>query len=149
MKTAELLARKSNDIVCTAPDQSLRACIDLMNEKRIGALMVMNDDGSVAGLLTERDILRNRCGAEDTDCPMKAKDIMTPADKLISVTAESRIDDMMNRMTQHKVRHLPVMEGDKLKGIISIGDVVKALLDAALEENKNMKEYMFGRQQVL
>lgn len=149
MKTAELLARKSTDIVCVSPGEPLNKCIDLMNDRRIGALMVVNENGGVAGLLSERDILRNRCEASKTECPMKAQDIMTPADKLVTATAETRIDDVMNMMTQNKVRHLPVMDGDALKGIISIGDVVKGLLDAALEENKNMKEYMFGREPVL
>lgn len=150
MKTAELLARKPTSIVCVNPGESLRKCVDLMNERRIGALMVMNDgDGAVAGILSERDILRNRCEANSEDCTMTAQDIMTPADKLVTATADTRIDDVMSMMTENKVRHLPVMEGNALKGIISIGDVVKALLDAALEENKNMKEYMFGRDPVL
>lgn len=149
MKTAELLARKTTDIVCVSPTEPLIQCIDLMNDRRIGALMVMNDDGSVAGLLSERDILRNRCEASKKDCTMTAKDIMTPKEKLVTATAETRIDDVMGMMTQNKVRHLPVMDGDNLKGIISIGDVVKTLLNAALEENKNMKEYMFGREPVI
>ena len=149
MKTAELLARKATEIVCVSPAEPLIKCIDLMNERRIGSLLVMNDDETVAGLLSERDILRNRCEAGKKNCTMTAQDIMTPKEKLVTATAETRIDDVMAMMTQNKVRHLPVMAGDTLKGIISIGDVVKTLLDATIEENKNMKEYMFGRESVL
>jgi CBS domain-containing protein len=120
-----LLEGKGSDIWSVSPDVSVYTALMLMAEKRIGALVVIENE-QLVGILSERDyarkvILKGKSSRETT-----VKDIMTA--KVYVVGPEYGIDECMALMTEHSIRHLPVMEGTELAGVISIGDVVKAVI---------------------
>ena len=138
-----LLEQKGTGIVQIAPEASLSECINLLNEKRIGALLVVSEDGSVKGIISERDILKQTIPLADRWSEVKVETLMTPAERLVTAERTETIEKAMALMTERRVRHLPIIEKEKPVGIISIGDVVKGLLEKALKENKDIKEYLF------
>jgi CBS domain-containing protein len=145
MNVKSLLSHKGYKVFSIGPDAPLSECISVMNEKRVGALMVTGADGEILGLVSERDILRSAYARQCQICDIPVKQIMTVSDKLITATERDTLEEVMERMTNNRVRHIPVVEGRKLVGMVSIGDVVKSLLDATVEENQQMKDYISGR----
>jgi CBS domain-containing protein len=121
----QLLEAKGRDIWTISPDSSVYEALKLMADRNIGALVVMAENRMV-GIFSERDYARKVVlqGKFSRDIPVS--EIMTS--EVYSLTPERSIKDCMAVMTQGRFRHLPVLEGDKLVGVISIGDVVKALL---------------------
>ena len=113
-----------------------------MNEKHIGALMVLDENGEVAGIVSERDFLMvcHKCG----DIKY-VHEVMTPKDKLFSLSSKDTLQQAMKIFTEKRIRHLPILDDGKLSGIISIGDTVKAMLDAVEQENKYLNEYIMGQ----
>lgn len=144
MKIKDLLKKKGKEVFTINSDSSLFDCIQLMNKKRIGALVVVDDIEKVVGLVSERDILQAIYNQKSFKTDSTVKEIMTPMAKLITVSAETDVKDVMDLMTNHKIRHLPVMMGKSLEGMVSIGDVVKALLDTARIENEDLQNYIYG-----
>ena len=141
MRIDELLEKKGMTVETINENEKLKAAITKMNEKHIGALIAVEDSGDIAGIISERDLLMV-C----TNCtPDKSvKDQMTPGNKLVTLKMEDTLRTAMKIFTEKKIRHLPVLNSEKLAGIISIGDVVKELLDVVEEENKYLKEYVMG-----
>ncbi len=141
MRIDELLEKKGITVETINKNEKLTAAIKKMNEKHIGALIAVEDSGDIAGIISERDLLMV-C----TNCtPDKSvKDQMTPGNKLVTLKMEDTLRTAMKIFTEKKIRHLPVLNSEKLAGIISIGDVVKELLDVVEEENKYLKEYVMG-----
>ena len=125
MKVKEVLSYKGSTVYRTTANTQLLAAIDSLNYYHIGALLVM-DGTSLKGILTERDILKALSKYKDGILKLKVSDIMTTA--LISCNSDDSIEDVMEKMTRQHIRHLPVFESDKLMGIISIGDLVHAVL---------------------
>ena len=144
MSIKSILEQKESIVFQIQPDKPLCDCIKLLNEKRIGALMVIDKENNIHGIISERDILRAAFDAEGQMCDMLVKDIMTPKDKLITATTEDKIEAIMKIMTNNKIRHIPIVDNEKLLGIISIGDIVKMLLNDAVTDNKHMKNYISG-----
>jgi len=144
MSTKSILQKKGDVVFQIQPDKHLCDCIKLLNAKRIGALMVIDKDNNIHGIVSERDILRTAFDAKGQMCDMLVSDIMTPKAKLITATMEDKIEVIMESMTNNKIRHIPIMDNEKLLGIVSIGDIVKTLLDVAVTENKHMKDYISG-----
>jgi len=144
MSIRSILEQKGSIVFQIRPDKPLCDCIKLLNEKRIGALMVIDKDNNIHGIVSERDILRAAFDTKGQMCDMFVKDIMTPKDKLITATIEDKIEAIMQNMTNNKIRHIPIMDNKKLLGIVSIGDIVKMLLSDAVTENKHMKSYISG-----
>ncbi len=141
MQIGDLLKQKGNKVFTVSPDVPVMDAIRILNEKKIGALMVTNEDGTVEGIITERDILHNfeHCA----DCKF-VRDFMTPKEKLFIGHPNDSVEYVMSVFTTNRIRHLPIIDGDRLIGIISIGDVVKALLDSTKFENKVLKDYISG-----
>lgn len=142
MNVGDLLKKKGQDVITISADNSFDDARTLMNQKRIGALMVVNKDNSIAGIVTERDLLSKMDQAKGGGSVVK---LMTPKDTLITLAAGDSLQKAMKIFTDKRIRHLPVMDGDKLLGMLSIGDAVKALLDAVELENKYLKEYIMGQ----
>ena len=92
------------------------------------------------GIVSERDVLRHGCGCINID--RKVKDIMTPKEKLITVTKDSSIADVSKKMDENKIRHLPVMDGDKVIGVVSVTDVINELRAIRVFENEQLKNYI-------
>ena len=120
-----------------------------LNSHRIGALVVTGDDGSVQGIVSERDVLRMAAETWDDsgDRVSRLRDrpvvgIMTR--EVICAVPDDELDYAMGIMTQNRIRHLPIVEEGRLVGIISIGDVVRAHLQHATYENRMMRDYIQG-----
>ncbi|KAA0573620.1 CBS domain-containing protein [Azospirillum sp. Sh1] len=142
MHVAAVLKRKGNRIVSAAPGDSVAAVTRLLTEHRIGAVLVMDDDGQPVGILSERDVVRAvaRDGADALGRP--AADLMTR--ELITGTPTDTVADMMAVMTQRRIRHVPIVESGQVIGVISIGDVVKARIDDAELEVESLRGYVAG-----
>ncbi len=140
MKVAAILAEKGSEVVTVGPDATLIEVAGVLDQKRIGAVIVTASSGGVLGVLSERDITREmaRKGASALDA--KTSDCMTK--DVVTVGPEASLDELMSCMTQRRVRHLPVMSGGELMGIVSIGDVVKRKIAMAEAEAEAMRSYI-------
>jgi len=145
MNMQDLLKQKQNVVYDIHPDASMGICIEMLNERRIGALIVRSREDVLEGIITERDVLRAVSARRGAIWDLPVREVMTPKERLITVTMEEPVQSIMERMTNNRVRHIPIIEGGKVIGLVSIGDVVKFLLDQAVEENEQMKEYIYGR----
>lgn len=140
MSIENILAGKGHDIVTIAPARTLREAADVLHRHRIGAVIVTDAEGGLLGILSERDIVTAlaREGGNALDNPVSRH--MTSA----VVTAHERdtIEHVMERMTQGRFRHVPVMRDNAVVGIVSIGDVVKIRLEAMEHESQALKQYI-------
>ena len=124
------------------PDTTVFDAIRLMAEKNIGALLVLAADGRLSGVFTERDYTRKVALLGKSSKETRVREIV--ARELVTVTEESSVEDCMRLMTEHRVRHLPVLAGMKVVGIVSIGDLVNWIIftqNAAIEQ---MEQYIAG-----
>lgn len=152
MNIRDILEHKGDSVDTVAENATIHDAIKELNEKRIGALVVIDSDGGVTGIITERDILRecgNRCVAlrdpsarKTAECASLVRDCMT-TDLVVAVPDDS-LEYVMGIMTKNRVRHLPVMHSGKLVGIVSIGDVVNAHVGEAEHENRLLNDYIHG-----
>lgn len=123
-----------------SPNHSLKEAAALLSLKKIGALPVVDESDNLIGIISERDIVRI-CASENTN-PLSSsvKDAMTS--KLETASPNDTIDVALARMTDRRIRHLPVLEDGKLIGIVSIGDLVKSQIDSVLKEADAMRAYI-------
>ena len=140
MTVKAILSRKGSDVVTIAPTANLSEAVTLLAEKRIGAVIVTGADNRVAGILSERDIVRalGERGADALGDNIAA--VMTRKDTTC-VEADT-VADIMERMTTGKFRHVPVVEQGRLAGVISIGDVVKFRVEEIERESDALREYI-------
>jgi len=145
MEIHHILEHKDRPPITIKENSTIEEALKLMNENHIGALIVENKQSKLAGILTERDILYKLGDNFNKDLThKKVSEAMTKADNLIIGHKEDTIGYAMNVFTKNKIRHLPVMEGDAVVGMVSIGDLVKALLEDTEFENKMLKDYVAG-----
>jgi CBS domain-containing protein len=140
MTVKAILAAKGGEVVTIDPTTNVAAAAKRMAERRIGALVVTGADRRVVGILSERDIVQALAerGAGALDLPLT--EIMTR--KVMTCVAGDTISSVMERMTQGKFRHLPVIDQGKLIGIVSIGDVVKHRLEEMEREQSALRDYI-------
>ncbi len=141
LKVKELIRLTDNPVWTISPDASVSTAVQLLTEKRIGALPVVQDS-SVIGIISERDIVRavDRVGVGALD--LSVNQVMTR--EVIVISAETTLEDCMQLMTDYHFRHLPVLEDDELVGIVSIRDLIKKVLpqrDALIED---LEKYIRG-----
>ncbi|MDD3643616.1 MAG: CBS domain-containing protein [Candidatus Krumholzibacteria bacterium] len=146
MKVSEILSRKADQVYTIAPHSPVAEALKLLNDRKIGALPVLDEQRKIQGIVTERDILRMFAGAKNPSPSVRVQDIMTPALRLIVGDMHDDVEYVMNVMTNNRVRHLPIID-DKggLVGLISIGDVIKVLLQGAEYEKKMLVDYIQGK----
>jgi CBS domain-containing protein len=132
--------RKGSNVVSIAPDRTIAEVVNVLNECRISALVVIDGKDAFSGIISERDIVGalSRNGADILT--QKVADLMTR--NVRSCSCHDTIAEVMNIMTQGRFRHLPVVEDGKLVGLISIGDVVKQRLDDAELEVETLRGYV-------
>lgn len=145
MKAKDILATKSTEIRSVSEEATVLDAVAALTTHKIGFLIVTDSKSGVAGVISERDVVQKCVRLQNDPAHMKAKEIMTPKEKLISATEEEDIQSIMNMMTEKKIRHLPIFNGDQLTGIISIGDVIKYILEAKESEIKTLTDYAFGQ----
>lgn len=142
MKVKDILSKKSSEIQSTTSTTMLIEAIKSLNEHNVGALLVI-DNQDLAGIITERDVLHATAQHGSKIDNLKVEDVMTK--NLITCGENESIDKVMEMMTDNRIRHLPILENDKLVGIISIGDVVKAEHQKIKAEADHLKDYIHGR----
>ncbi len=135
-------ARAKNDIYSIAPEATVLDAMQSMHEKNIGALLVLNPDGSVAGILTERDFLNKLDVQGRRSDQVIVREIMT--EKVLHVEAQQPLDECMALMNEKNIRHLPVYDGDKLLGLISIRDVLREIIHEQKFLISQLEHYIRG-----
>jgi len=144
MKTTveEMLQKKGRDVWTISPTDTVMDALKLMAEKGVGALVVTHDN-EVAGIISERDYARKVVLRNRTSSNTKVKEIMT--EKVYYVGPKSTSDECLALMTQQGIRHLPVLRNGDLVGLISIGDVVKAVIENQETEIRQLSDYISGK----
>lgn len=137
----QLLDSKGHDVLAVTPDTSVLDAITLMAEKSIGALAVFQES-TLVGIVTERDYARKVILKGRSSESTKVSEIMTP--DVITTTDTETVSECMNLMTNKRIRHLPVLDGDTVTGMISIGDLVKAVISDQQEEIEHLEHYISG-----
>ncbi|MFL6206730.1 MAG: CBS domain-containing protein [Acidimicrobiales bacterium] len=141
MQTDQILDRKGRDVATITPESPVRAAVDQLGAANVGALVVSPDGTTVAGILSERDVVRRLATAGPSLLDEPVSSIMQA--EVLTCTGRDLVDDLMHRMTEHRIRHLPVVDDDgNLAGIISIGDVVKTHVDALETEREQLVDYI-------
>jgi CBS domain-containing protein len=137
-----LLKEKGNRLCTVLPSITVEACIQKMNTEKIGAILVVESNGQLVGMFTERDVL-NKIFPQQIDIKKTTVDkVMTT--KLVYAKPTSTVDEAMATFTERRFRHLPVMENDKLIGLVSIGDVTKWVLRKQQDEINYLSDYISG-----
>ena len=138
---SQSLEKKGHDVWWVAPETTVFDALQLMANKKVGALLVLEED-SLVGVFSERDYARKVIlkGKSSKDTPVR--DIMST--KIVCVAPNQSTEECMSLMTEKRVRHLPVMDGEKLIGIISIGDVVKAVIADREDIIEQLEHYITG-----
>ena len=142
MKLSSLLAKKGSEIFKIDSEQSVFEAIQLLNHKKIGSLLVMNEEKKLEGIITERDILTKCLSQEKNNKEIKISEIMTTKDLLIIGTADDTLSYAMKVMINKRIRHLPIVDHEKVIGLLSIGDILKKVLDQSESEVKMLREYI-------
>ena len=140
MTVKAILSRKGNNVITIEPTVMLSAAVKILAEHRIGAVVVAGADKQVAGILSERDIVRALAQRGPGALEEPVGQVMTR--KVVTCTESDTVAALMERMTQGKFRHLPVVERGKLVGLVSIGDVVKHRLGEMEHESNALREYI-------
>lgn len=142
MKIRDILKAKGSNVESIEPGLTIREALNRINEKKVGALLV-HKDKELVGIITERDILRLMATKGEAAFSDPVENIMTK--KLIVGLPDDDLDTAIAYITNNRFRHLPIMENKKLCGIISIGDIVKALAHNLKIENRYLMDYISGK----
>lgn len=142
MKVNDILTKKSSEVFTIRPHRSLREASQLLASKNIGALVVVDEDDVPIGIISERDLVRQLANAFEAFESLTVADVMTK--EIIIALPDDDIDYLSSTMTNRRIRHLPVMKDDRLAGIVSIGDVVKAQVDYYEGEARTLRQYITG-----
>ncbi len=142
MHVADILKVKGTDVVTIVPDRTVAATARLLNVKGIGAVLVCDPNGKVVGVISERDIIRGIAVNGERALDMQVRDLMTR--EVIACKPTDTIAEVMKMMTMRRFRHMPVIEDGELKGIISIGDVVKNRIEETEMETRVLRDYVLA-----
>ena len=140
MTVRSILATKGHHVTTIAPNRTLLDAVNLLAKKRIGAVIVAAPDGVMFGILSERDVVRALAqqGASVLDGAVAT--VMT--EHVVTCEPDEAVDVILTRMTEGKFRHMPVLEDERLIGIVSIGDLVKYRIDEVEREHRALKDYI-------
>lgn len=140
MKVQDILQRKGDTVVAVASDTSVKELLRLLDQNRIGAVVVSDDHQAIDGIVSERDVVRelHRQGPAVIDQPVSA--IMTT--QVHTCGPSDELAELARSMTEHRIRHLPVATEGRLTAIVSIGDVVKQRIEELTEERDQLVNYV-------
>ena len=140
MRIGDVLSAKQRpDVITISPDASVRQLLALLAEHNVGALIVSNDGETVEGIVSERDVVR-RLHDDESVLDGAVSAIMTT--DVRTVEPDAHLDEVRQAMTEHRIRHIPVVADGRLTGIVSIGDVVKQALDELQFERDQLDHYV-------
>ena len=137
----EILDHKGGAVWTVAPDTTVFEAIQMMSEKNVGALLVTERD-KLVGIISERDYTRKVALKGRSSKELKVREILS--EHLLSVTPQHTIEECMRLMTEHRVRHLPVLDGQKITGVVSIGDLVNWIISAQSTTIRQLETYISG-----
>lgn len=140
MRLSDVLDSKGWETVVTNENVTATEAVKLMCDKHVGAVVITDAKGQIGGILTERDILRRYAEHGNKLGELKVSKIMTR--KVDIAAPDASVDEVLNIMTNKRFRHMPVVRGGKLVGIVSIGDMVKAMLQEKMQEADSLREYI-------
>lgn len=142
MKISDVVRNKGTAVASVPPTATVSALLDRLAEHGVGAMVVQSEDGSLAGIVSERDVVR-RLQRDGPDLLGWTVDrIMTS--ELVTCRPGDGVEDVMRLMTDRRVRHVPVLDGGSLVGIVSIGDVVKSRIDDLVSTTEHLQSYITG-----
>ena len=142
MRVKDVLKNKGSDVVTVRPDASCRELLATLASHNIGAVVVSGDGSTVAGIVSERDIVRHLNNRGDAVLEGPVSDIAVW--EVSTCGLDDAIEELRETMTQRRIRHLPVVHGGRLVGIVSIGDVVKSAISQLEFEHQNLLDYVQG-----
>lgn len=141
-KVRYILEQKGNQAIAVDPETTIFGALEVMQEKNIGGLLVMEGD-KLVGIFTERDYSRKVILKGKSSRNTSVRELMTPDP--ITVTLDTTIEDCMQLMTNKFIRHLPVVESDHVVGVVSIGDVVRYIIEEQRHTIESLEHYITGR----
>ncbi|MEL6831167.1 MAG: CBS domain-containing protein [Pseudomonadota bacterium] len=140
MLLSTILKEKGGEVLTVQDTATLAEAANLLDEKRIGAVVALNDDNEICGVLSERDIVRHFARRQSGALSMRVSEAMTRG--VISAGPNDSIEKSLSLMTDRRIRHLPIITEGRLVGIVSIGDLVKWKIDSVLAEAEAMTAYI-------
>ena len=141
MEMAYLVSQQAKrGCITIVETSSIQELATLLAKHNIGAVVVTSADNRSVGIVSERDIVRYLESAEEPDLNTKVSEIMSP--NFISCGLATKSSELMELMTEHKIRHVPILDNDQLVGMVSIGDVVNRLIEIYAEENAQLRQYI-------
>ncbi len=142
MRISEVLRKKGAEVVTIGPRATVRELLGVLAEHNVGAVVVSRDGVALDGIVSERDVVRrlHLMGAQLLERPVE--DIMTMV--VHTCSPEDRVESLRPTMTEHRIRHLPVLEHGRMVGIVSIGDVVKNAISELQSEREHLEQYLQG-----
>jgi len=144
-KLKVLFKQRGNVIHSVSGSTHIKDAVDIMNKHHIGALMVISIDGTIKGIITERDIMKKLASTDELVGHLEVRNIMTPHDKLIYTTGEESVGAIMKLLTEKTIRHIPIVSEDgNLEGILSMRDVIRMLLQDSKKMEKTLTDYISG-----
>ncbi|MGC4121379.1 MAG: CBS domain-containing protein [Myxococcales bacterium] len=135
---SDLLNAKKKQLTTITPDKSVQDAVNTMVELRIGSLVVVGKEHELVGIMTERDVLRQCAKAPNRLSDTKVGDVMTT--QVIVGKLDDSVKFVEETMTARRIRHLPIVEGNKVTGMISIGDVVRSMMDDSTSEANDLRD---------
>lgn len=143
MRVSNILQSKGNDVATISRERSVADAVAMLRERGVGALVVTGSTPPLAGMFSERDVVRALATRGEQVLTMSVADLMST--EITTCREDSSVTELMSLMTSHRIRHVPVVKDNALIGLISIGDVVKARLDELEHEKKELLDYVSAR----
>ena len=139
-KVSDVIRHKGDRVITVQPQQTVAAAVQVLTKNRIGAAPVVDDQGRVVGIVSERDVIRGIAERGSTLLTLPVEQLMTR--EVRTCLPEDRLVDLMQIMTSQRFRHLPIVKNGALCGIVSIGDVVKQRLEEVQSEVDDLQRYI-------
>ncbi|HEY1825504.1 MAG TPA: CBS domain-containing protein [Acidimicrobiales bacterium] len=143
MKVSRLLTAKGREVSTISQERTVKDAVALLKERGIGALVVTGKKAPLSGILSERDVVRALATKGAEALSLQVSELMSR--DVVTCGEETELNALMVTMTEHRIRHVPVVDDDRLVGLVSIGDVVKSRLDELESDKKELLDYVSGR----
>ena len=142
MFVSDILAQKGGLVFTVTPGTSVAQLSQQLSARRIGSMLVLDGEGSVAGIVSERDLVRALASHGAKAMELEARQVMTR--DVVTCDPDDSIDQVMQTMTRGRFRHLPVLQGGRVLGVLSIGDLVKAVIEDQSQTIEQLERYIAG-----